>query len=131
MSEALDGRTMGRTIDRIALWFGALAVVAAIAQLATGRWPDGVGALLSPLPVGAMAVRLRRGVRDVRFKNPRPVGMSFMAVTTATPGVIPFMVGHLVGGDFLVIFIIAIIGVSRPFIAVARSLPPTRMAFKR
>lgn len=103
MNDALEGRTIRRIVDHFVLWFGALAVVAAIALFVTGRWPDAVGALLSPFPIGAMAVRVIRTLRDVIPKNRPPTGMSIMAATTAMPGVILLMVGNLIGGDIVVI----------------------------
>lgn len=104
-------------------------VVVAIALFATGRWPGAVGVLLSPFPVGAMALRLRRAVGNDGFKNSRPAGISIIAVISTWPGVILLFVENLIGGDFPVIVCTAIgtamIGVSGLIIAMARSLQPT------
>ena len=104
-------------------------VVVATVLFATGRRPDAIGVLLSPLPVAAMAVRLRRVVRDVEPGNTRPGGLSIMAVVMAMPGVVLLFVGQLVGGDVLESFSTAVgaamIGASALFIAIGRSLRAT------
>jgi len=125
MSEALAGRTTRRSIDRFALSWGCLVVAVAIVLFANGRWPDAAGVLLSPLPVAAMALRLRRVVRDAEPGNVRPSGLTTIAVVTAMPGVVLVFVGQLVGGVDLEIFSTAVgaamIGTSALFIAIGKS----------
>jgi hypothetical protein len=103
VNEDLDGRRIGRTIIRFALCFGAFVVIVAIALIAAGRPPSAVGVLLGLVPVGAFALYLRRRVRSVAFRIPRPTGISIMAATTSMPGVVLLFIGNLIGDAFIVI----------------------------
>lgn len=130
MSEALDGRNAGRAIVRFALGFGALVVVVAVALVATSRWPIAVGVLLGLVPVGAMATFIRRRVRTMALRIPRPTGISIMVVTTAMPGVVALFIGNIIGDGFISIVCsaigTAIIGSSGLTFAMVRSMSSER-----
>lgn len=127
MSEAPDGRTVARAINRFTLWFCALVVVAEVVLFTAGRASAASGVLVSPFLVGALAWRFRRVVRTSVPKGPRPGGIFVQAATIAMPAVVLIFVGYLIGDDVAQFICTAIgstyVGVAGLIVAMARLLP--------
>jgi hypothetical protein len=108
------------------LWFFAVVVIVAVAFFASNRAALGSSVLVSPILVGALALRWRRKVRVTAPKRPRRSGVFIMATIGAMPGVVLIFVGILEGGgvgDFSVAMGASLIGMAGLILAMVRSIP--------
>jgi hypothetical protein len=126
MSEALISGALVRAMGRFMLLFFAVAVIVAVALFASDRVSLGVSVLVSPVLVGALALRWRRKARVTAPKRPRRSGVFIMATVGAMPGAVLIFVGILVGGgvgNFSVAMGASLIGMAGLILAMVRSIP--------
>ena len=103
-----------------------MVVVVAITLFALGRISQGVSILVSPVLIGALALRWRRTFRLVTPKRPRSSGFFIVATVGAMPGLVLVFVGVLVGGDignFCFAVGASLIGMAGLIIAMVRAIP--------
>ena len=115
-----------RAMDRYVLCFFTVTVFVAVALFAFGRVSLGVSVLVSPILIGALALRWRRTFRLLAPKQPRPRGIFIMLTVGAMPGLVLVFVGVLIGddvGNFFVVVGASLIGMMGLMMGMVRALP--------